>query len=96
MILNAFSIYDSKAEAYLPPFFTTTPALAMRSFQAAANTAEHDFHKYAADYTLFQIGHFDDSNAELYRLEGYANLGTALSFISNEVPTVLPSSLRSA
>lgn len=84
MILNAFTVYDCKAEAYLPPFFTLTPALAIRSFQTAANQEGHDFNKYAADYTLFQIGYFDDSNAELHRLEALSNLGTALSYIIYE------------
>jgi hypothetical protein len=89
MILKAFSVYDSKAEAYLPPFFTTTAALAMRSFETAANSGEHDFSKYAADYTLFEIGHYDDATAQLVALEAFSNLGTALTFIrqhSTEYP----------
>ncbi len=84
MILNAFTVYDSKAEAYLPPFFTTTPALAMRSFAAAANSEGHDFQNYAADYNLFQIGTFDDSTGRLDYLEHYSNLGSALSFIEQK------------
>lgn len=90
MILNAFTVYDSKAEAYLQPFFTTTPALAMRSFQQAANTEGHDFNKFAADYTLFHVGYYDDSNGELAKMEHFANLGTALSFIDNTQRTMTP------
>lgn len=86
MILNAFTVYDSKAEAYLQPFFTTTPALAMRSFQQAANTEGHDFNQYAADYTLFHIGAYDDATAQLQPLAHFGNLGTALSFINSEGP----------
>lgn len=84
MILKAFSVFDCKAEAYLPPFFTSTTALAMRSFGTAANTADHDFHKYAADYTLFEIGWYDDSNGLLDSKDAHSNLGTALTFIARE------------
>lgn len=84
MLLNAFTVYDSKAEAYLPPFFFTTTALAIRSFETAANQEEHDFHKYAADFTLFKIGNFDDHSGRIDSLDSFENLGTALTFIRNE------------
>lgn len=88
MLLNAFTVYDSKAEAYLPPFFLTTTALAIRSFETAANDQSHDFHKYAADYTLFKIGNYDDHTGKLESLEGFENLGSALTFVrqAHETP----------
>lgn len=98
MISQAFSVYDSKAEAFLPPFFTSTPALAMRSFAEAANNSEHNFHRYAGDFTLFHIGVFDDSKGELVPLKAHGNLGTALTFIvrpeSPEIPLELLRSER--
>lgn len=54
--MNIYTIYDSKAEAYLTPFFTDTDATATRIFTSAATDEQHHFHKYAEDYTLFAIG----------------------------------------
>lgn len=60
-----FSVYDVKAGAYLPPFFARTRAVAIRSFCAAVRDVGHDFHKYAEDYSLFEIGAFDEMSGEL-------------------------------
>lgn len=81
MLLQAFTIYDSKAEHYLPPFFQKTSALALRAFAQAANTVDHDFNLYAADYTLFRIGQYDDHNGKLECLDAFENLGTGLQQI---------------
>lgn len=77
MKVSIFSIYDSKAEAYLQPFFAPTVGIALRRFQAAAQDVTTDFHKFAGDYTLFQIGMFDDHNGEVIN-EVNANLGNAI------------------
>lgn len=62
MKLQIFSVYDSAAAAYLPPFFTQTTGLAIRSFQDAVNDTNHQFHKHALDYTLHLLGEFDDAD----------------------------------
>lgn len=76
-----FSVFDSKAEAFLPPFYAPTPGVAMRSFEAAANSAEHDFHKYAGDYMLFQLGSFEDSTGKFEIRDVPVSLGLAITFI---------------
>ena len=50
---KVYSVYDAKAGGYLDPFMAMTDGLAIRMFASAANDAQHDFHRYAADYTLF-------------------------------------------
>lgn len=57
--LNAYTVYDAKAEAYLTPFFNQTDAVAERNFRTAANTPDHAFCLYSEDYTLFRLGSFD-------------------------------------
>jgi hypothetical protein len=64
MRLQVLAVYDSKAEGFLTPIFTNTTAQATRSFISAAADAGHDFHKFAGDYTLFEIGTFDASDAK--------------------------------
>ena len=58
------SVYDSKAAAFLAPIFTVTSAVALRAFTQAANDSGHDFSRYAGDYTLFELGTFDEQNAK--------------------------------
>ncbi len=75
-----FTVYDSKAEAHLPPFFSPATGLALRAFETAANTPDHDFNKYPGDYTLFELGFFDEIKCDWAFHEAKINLGTALEF----------------
>lgn len=78
MRLRAYSVFDSKAEAYLRPFFAETRGLAVRSFSDAVNDPAHEMCKHAADYTLFEIGHFVvDSGVMVSEI---VSLGNALTF----------------
>lgn len=60
MILHAFSVYDKAVGSYLPPVFVRSKGEMLRNFQSAVNSQDHQFHKYAADYTLFYVGAFND------------------------------------
>ena len=60
MKYGRFSIYDEKAQAYLPPFILPDTGMAIRTFGACVNSQEHQFGKHPADYTLYQIAEFDD------------------------------------
>jgi len=73
-----FTIHDSKAGAYLPPIFCQTAAVAIRSFRQAAIEPTHQFHMFAADFTLFQIGEFDQLTGEIAMFESKISLGNAL------------------
>lgn len=78
MKLKIFAVYDSKAEAFLQPMFFQSKGVAIRAFSSAANSVEHDFHRYAGDYSLFELGEFDDSNAFFLMHATKVNCGTAL------------------
>lgn len=56
-----FSVYDSKAECYLPPFFMRNRAMAVRAFQASVMEPGSDLNRFPEDYALFVLGTFDDS-----------------------------------
>lgn len=81
-MLKIFSVYDSKAEAHLPPFFAPAKGLALRMFMSACSDTTHDFSKYAADYTLFEIGSFDPETGRVESLPAKVSLGNALEFVS--------------
>ncbi len=60
-----FVIYDSKANAYLQPWFLTQQGMAQRAFSDCVNDADHNFGRHPEDYTLFTIGEFDDATAKI-------------------------------
>lgn len=60
--MRYYTVYDSKAEKYLPPFQAATPAAATRALSAAIRDSSHDFHKFAEDYSLFEIALWDEDS----------------------------------
>lgn len=79
MKLRIFSVYDQKAQAFMPPFYVPRPEMAMRSFQECANDPAHQFFRSPADYTLYCLGTFDDDSAQFTLEAQPLNLGTALT-----------------
>lgn len=88
MKLKAFSIYDVKSEAYSPPFFQNTVGLAVRMFTEAANDPETRIAKYPTDFTLMEIGTFDDSSGTIKPHEANIPLGAALEYVQPKQPDV--------
>lgn len=58
--INMFTIFDTKANAYLQPFFSRTNDTAIRELTKAVNDEKSLFHNAAEDYTLFYLGNFDE------------------------------------
>lgn len=81
MLLKVFSVFDNASEAYMQPFFMQTKGQAIRSFQDAVNSESHEFSKHAEDYTLFELGDYDDSNAQFNMYEAPRALGNAVEFL---------------
>ena len=61
MIHKIFAVYDSKAETYTPPYFQHKEAMAIRSFADCCNDPGHTFGVHPEDYTLYNLGEYDDS-----------------------------------
>jgi hypothetical protein len=64
MIHQVLSVYDEKAEAYLPPFVLPTINMAIRTFMDCVSDSNHAFGKHPSDYTLYVLGDFDDKEGE--------------------------------
>lgn len=63
--MKIFSIHDSKAEAYLPPIYFKTAAEAIRAFSTACEDSNSNFYKYPHDFTLVELGEFDEPTASI-------------------------------
>jgi len=88
MLLKIFSVYDSKVEAYIQPFYMNSTGAAMRAFEDTVNDPESALNKHPEDYTLFELGTFDDQTAQISLYESKKSLTTAIECRSNKLEAV--------
>lgn len=60
MIQKIYSIYDTKAQAFLPPFFMPNDDMAIRAVMDCLADPNHNFAAHPEDYGLVALGEFDD------------------------------------
>lgn len=63
MILKIFTVFDSKVGAYKEPIYLRSTGEAIRAMTETLSNPQHQFSKFAEDYTLFELGEYDDANA---------------------------------
>lgn len=84
-----FTIFDEKAEVFLPPFFVPTLGIATRAFSDCINSEDHQFAKHPQDYTLFELGEFHDHDASLDVINKKSH-GNGVEFIATPHPYATP------
>lgn len=65
-VLSICTVFDSAAQAYNRPVFVPHANLARRSFQDEINRAgdqSNQMHSHPEDFTLFELGLYDDATA---------------------------------
>lgn len=85
MIQKIFTVYDSKVEAYMAPFFMVSSGQAIRSFVDTAADASSQLGKHPEDFTLFELGTYDDLSATFTLYSSPKSLGVALELIPAKV-----------
>ncbi len=88
MKLVVCSVFDSKADAYMQPFYSISRGSAIRSFMDAAQDEGHEFAKHAEDYTLFYLGEFDQQSGNFAMLEAHESMGNALEYSTKGLTAV--------
>ena len=88
MKVKIYSIYDSKAESYAKPIFADRVGEVIRSFGDIANDKSHPIGKHPEDYSLYEIGEWDDDAGTVENTTPHKSLGKALDFVKN---TLAPS-----
>ena len=82
-----FSVYDSKANLYMSPFYQNTVGQARRVFSDIINNPQHQFSKNPEDYTLFHLGEYNDITAKFDLLDTPTSLQLGLEIVKeNTVP----------
>ena len=77
-----FPVYDSKAGAFASPFFMPTLGMATRAFSDECNNPTSSLNKHSEDYTLFELGEFDDASGKLEVYSTPKSIGLAFDFLS--------------
>ena len=69
MIMKVFSVYDSAVGAYMTPFFMQSSGAAIRAFTDIANDLQSAICKHPTDYSLFELGSWDDATHQLDHIQ---------------------------
>lgn len=89
MKLKVFSIFDCKVAAYMTPFFMRSTGEAERSFADAVKARkEGSIGEHPEDYTLFELGVWDDETAQIELYEAKRSLGSGNDFIEPGLPQI--------
>lgn len=86
MTLKVFSILDTVANAFNAPFFFPTVGQAVRAFKDLANDPNTAVSRHPADYALYELGTFEDSNGRLVALDVPNRLGRATDYLDSPMP----------
>ena len=81
MQVNIYSIYDSKAKAYLQPWFAANNLVAFRNCERSAKQPGSPFAEFPGDFTVFKLAEFNDDTGEVMPLKAHENLGTFVQFL---------------
>jgi hypothetical protein len=87
MLIRLYSIFDSKVDAYSFPFQAKTKGEAIRIITESVNDSRSFLNKHPADYTLFELGVFDDAHASFNIHKTPISLGVCVEFI-RDTPSV--------
>lgn len=80
MLTKVFVVFDSATKAYMTPFFMHSRGQAIRAFTDTVNDPATIFARHAADFTLFELGTYEDENAS-FVIGTHVNLGKAIEFL---------------
>lgn len=87
-MLKIYSVYDSKAQGFIQPFYCVNSAVALRSFASAAGDEGHEFHRHAEDFCLYEIGEWFPDTGMINVYEKHVNLGLASQFLFGNLQEV--------
>lgn len=80
--LKVFSVFDSAVGAFGAPFFVPTRGLALRAFIDEASRVDSNIAKHPLDFSLFELGDYDESTGQFVNSIAPECLGTAASFLA--------------
>lgn len=83
--MKLFTVHDSKAAYHFNPIVHRNAGEAIRAFETAVENPESQFHKYPADFTLFEIGTFDVDTGGIKTYEDKILLVNASDLVKTKI-----------
>jgi len=81
MKLVVFSIYDSKSHIYEKPFYMNHRMEALRAFESTVNDPNTSINKWPEDFTLFELGTYENITGTFELLPTPLSLGVAIQYL---------------
>jgi len=83
MTLMMYAVYDHKAKAYGQPKLDYNTATCLRWFSDLVNKDGHPWQAHPEDYTLFQLGEYDDQSGMILPLTTPTPIGKAVEYVKH-------------
>lgn len=80
---QVFTIRDSKANAYLQPFFMPNEAVATRAMDNCLRDKGHAFYANPEDFALYILGDYDDETGKFVLLDSPQHLFNLVDLSNN-------------
>lgn len=90
MLMNMYSVYDLKAEYFVPPWIARTHADAIRDFQKSVSTPNSPMGDHPSDFQLICIGTWDDISGVLTPHKEQQALGVGTDFLQTRQQDLIP------
>lgn len=81
-----YSVYDSVAEVWGKPFPMKNKGEAIRGFSQAVNDPQTNLYLHPEDYTLFEIGEWNDDAGTITMYDAKLSCGVAIEYRQNITP----------
>jgi len=81
MITKIYAVFDQKALMYTNPMIYQNEAVAIREFAGIANDPESRIGKNPEDYSLCEIGEYNDVSGILMPIDSPKTVGKAVQYI---------------
>lgn len=96
MKTKMFAVYDAKAKMFAVPFFMQTLGMALRAFQDITGDPNTMIARHPEDFTLYEIGEYDDSTAEVVAKNPMQMIAVASEFKTARIQSLSPAPLAAA
>lgn len=83
-VRKTFAVYDVKAKFFSGPQFHRNAAEALRAFGAVINGGgDNLLSKFPADYTLFELGGYDEDTGQFANLQAPISIANGLHCVES-------------
>lgn len=82
-MFKIFSVYDSKVGAFMNPLFLRSRGEAIRMFDNTVNSGDSFLSKNPEDFTLFELGDWDELSSKFVIHPTPVSVGLAIEFIKS-------------